>query len=77
MTRADKLPPKLRKSGQPPLSHTRAIPDSDRARRPPLDRPSVPHPELTPVIASRVWAISENQLPSSAPWSSPMKTMPS
>jgi hypothetical protein len=24
-----------------------AIPDSDRARRPPLDRPSVPHPELT------------------------------
>jgi hypothetical protein len=43
-----KLIPKLRKSPQPPLSHVGAIPDSDRAKRPPLARPSATHPELTP-----------------------------
>jgi hypothetical protein len=47
MTRTGKRPSKLRKFPQPPLSHAAAIPDSDRARRPLLDRPSVPHPELT------------------------------
>jgi hypothetical protein len=47
MIRTSKPTSKLRKSPQPPLSHAGAIPDSDRARRPPLDRPSVPHPELT------------------------------
>ena len=47
MTHTGKPPSKLRKSPQPPLSHAGAIPDSDRARRPPLDRPSASHPELT------------------------------
>jgi hypothetical protein len=44
----NKLVPKLRKTPQPPLSHAGAIPDSDRAKRPSLDRPSGPDPELTP-----------------------------
>jgi hypothetical protein len=48
MTRTSKLIPKLRKAPQPPLSHPGAIPDSDRAKKPPLDRPSGPDPELTP-----------------------------
>jgi hypothetical protein len=48
MTHTGKLLPKLRKSPQPPLSHPGAIPDSDRAKRPSLDRPSAPHPELAP-----------------------------
>jgi hypothetical protein len=46
MIRIDKRIPKLRKSPQPPLSHAGAIPDSDRARRPSLVRPSAPDPEL-------------------------------
>jgi hypothetical protein len=40
--------PKLRKSSQPPLSHAGAIPDSDRAKRPPLSEPSIAADELTP-----------------------------
>ena len=48
MSRITKLVPKLRKAPQPPLSHAGAIPDSDRAKSPPLDRPSGPDPELTP-----------------------------
>ena len=48
MTRANKLMPELRKAPQPPLSHAGATPDSDRAKRPSLARPSGPHPELTP-----------------------------
>jgi hypothetical protein len=40
--------PKLRKAPQPPLSHARAIPDSDRAKRPPLSEPSANGQELTP-----------------------------
>jgi hypothetical protein len=48
MTRTNKPTPKLRKGPQPPLSHAGAVPDSDRAKRPPLDQPSGPHPELTP-----------------------------
>jgi hypothetical protein len=47
MTRTSKPPSKLRKSPQPPLSHAGAIPDSERAKAAPLDRPSVSHPELT------------------------------
>ena len=48
MTRTSELPPKLRKAPQPPLSHPGGIPDSDRAKRPSLDQPPGPHPELTP-----------------------------
>ena len=45
---ANKPIPKLRKAPQPPLSHARAIPDSDRAKRPPLSEPSANGQELTP-----------------------------
>jgi hypothetical protein len=40
--------PKLRKAPQPPLSHAGAIPDSDRAKRPPLSEPPATGKELTP-----------------------------
>jgi hypothetical protein len=40
--------PKLRKEPQPPLSHAGAIPDSDRAKRPPLSEPSATDEELNP-----------------------------
>jgi hypothetical protein len=40
--------PKLPKSPQPPLSYVGATPDSDRAKRPPLVRPSAPYSELNP-----------------------------
>jgi hypothetical protein len=40
--------PKLRKAPQPPLSHAGAIPDADRAKRPPLSEPSATGQELTP-----------------------------
>jgi len=39
---------KLRKAPPPPLSHPGAIPDSDRAKRPPLADPSATGEELTP-----------------------------
>jgi hypothetical protein len=45
---ANKLIPSLRKAPQPPLSHAGAIPDSDRAKRPPLSEPSATGQELTP-----------------------------
>jgi hypothetical protein len=48
MSRTAKLVPKLRKAPQPPLSHAGATPDSDRAQRPALDRPTGADPELTP-----------------------------
>jgi hypothetical protein len=49
MTHITKKPiPKLRKAPQPPLSHAGAIPDSDRAKRPPLSQPSATGEELTP-----------------------------
>jgi hypothetical protein len=48
MAPTNKLTPKLRRAPQPPLAHAGAIPDSDRAKRPPLDRPSGPDPELAP-----------------------------
>jgi len=44
---AHKPVPRLRKAPQPPLSHAGAIPDSDRAKRPPLSEPSVTGEELT------------------------------
>jgi hypothetical protein len=44
----DKATPKLQKAPQPPLSHAGAIPDSDRAKRPPLSEPSPTGQELTP-----------------------------
>ena len=37
---------KLRKSLQPPLSHPGAVPDSERAKRPPLAEPSATNQEL-------------------------------
>jgi hypothetical protein len=48
MTPKAKPMPKLRKSPQPPLSHTGAIPDSARAKRPPLATPSSTGEELSP-----------------------------
>jgi hypothetical protein len=48
MSRINKLPPKLRKAPQPPLSHTGAPADRDRAMRPPLAQPSAPDSELNP-----------------------------
>jgi hypothetical protein len=49
MTRGTKKPePKLRKAPQPPLSHAGAIPESDRAKRPPLSEPSATNHELIP-----------------------------
>jgi hypothetical protein len=48
MTRTNKRIPKLRKAPQPPLAHSGATADADRAKRPSLSRPSAPDPELTP-----------------------------
>jgi hypothetical protein len=44
----NKPAPKLRKAPQPPLSHAGAIPDSDRAKRPPLSESAATGQELTP-----------------------------
>jgi hypothetical protein len=38
----------LPKAPQPPLSRPGAVPDSDRARKPPLATPSAASPELNP-----------------------------
>jgi hypothetical protein len=49
MTYGTKKPiPKLRKAPQPPMSHAGAIPDSDRAKRPPLSEPAATGQELSP-----------------------------
>ena len=40
--------PKLRRAPQPPLSYRGAIPDSDRAKKPPLAEPSATDQELNP-----------------------------
>jgi hypothetical protein len=48
MPHSNKPIPKLRKAPQPPLSHAGAAADADRAKRPPLARPSAPDPELSP-----------------------------
>jgi hypothetical protein len=40
--------PALRKAPQPPLSHSGATPDVDRAKRPPLVKPSATGEELNP-----------------------------
>src|SRR5450755_1612696 len=45
---AKKLIPKLRKAPQPPLSHPGAIPDSDRAKKPPLGETRATNQELEP-----------------------------
>jgi hypothetical protein len=48
MTRnLNKPMPKLRKAAQPPLSHSGATPDEDRAKRPSLSEPSATGEELT------------------------------
>jgi hypothetical protein len=39
---------KLHKAPQPPLSHPGAIPDSDRAKKPPLAEPAATDQELNP-----------------------------
>jgi len=44
----NKLTPKLRNAPQPPLSHTGAAPDSDRAKKPRLVEPSASGQELSP-----------------------------
>jgi hypothetical protein len=44
----DKPISKLRRASQPPLSHPGAIPDSDRAKKPPLGTPLDTHQELNP-----------------------------
>jgi hypothetical protein len=43
-----KRTPRLRKAPQPPLSYAGAVPDSDRAKRPPLSEASATGTELTP-----------------------------
>ena len=48
MSRIIKLPLKLRKAPQPPLSHAGATADADRAKRPPLVQPPAPDSELNP-----------------------------
>jgi hypothetical protein len=45
---ANKPTPKLPKAPQPPLSHVGAVPDSDRAKRPPLSEPAATRQELSP-----------------------------
>ena len=40
--------PKLRKTPQPPLSHRGAVPDSDRAKKPPLGARLDTQQELNP-----------------------------
>jgi hypothetical protein len=49
MSRFLKKPtPKLRKAPRPPLSHSGATPDADRAKRPPLGAPLNTRQELNP-----------------------------
>ncbi len=42
------VPKKLQKTRQPPLRHSTAAPDSDRARKPPLADPDTPDQDLIP-----------------------------
>ena len=42
------LTPQLPKAPQPPLAHAGAVPDSDRAKRPPLAEPAATDQELKP-----------------------------
>jgi|HubBroStandDraft_6_1064221.scaffolds.fasta_scaffold09321_2 hypothetical protein len=48
MSRVNKRVPRLRKAPQPPLSHTGAPADADRAKSPLLDRPAAADSELNP-----------------------------
>jgi len=56
--------PKLRKAPQPPLSYAGAVPDTDRAKRPPLSEPSSTSQELTP--ADRVEGLGNFGKPTGA-----------
>ena len=40
--------PKLRKAPQPPLAYAGAVPDSDRAKKPPLSEAATTDQELNP-----------------------------
>jgi hypothetical protein len=44
----DNLPPRLRNAAEPPLSHTGAAPDSDRAKKPRLATPVATGDVLNP-----------------------------
>jgi len=44
----EKLPPKLRKAAQPPLSHPGATPDADRAKKSSLAEPSAANEQRSP-----------------------------
>jgi|SRR3984957_9347343 len=48
MSSINKAIPTLRKPPQPPLSHTGAAPDSDRAKSPPLSEPAASGQHLGP-----------------------------
>jgi hypothetical protein len=48
MGHINKLPVKLHKAPQPPLSHAGAPAEADRAKKPPLVQPSAPDSELNP-----------------------------
>ena len=58
--------PKLRKAPQPPLSHPRATPDSDRARRLPLAEPAANEQELNP--GDRVEGLGNFGKPTGESW---------
>ena len=65
----NKPTPKLRKAPQPPLSHAGAVPDSDRAKRPPLSEPSATGQELSPGDRVEGLATSESRMENSAQFS--------
>lgn len=48
MTHTKKTKPQLEKAPQPPLAYTGAVPDEDRASRPPLATPSDIKEKLNP-----------------------------
>lgn len=48
MSQSNRPIPKLRRSPQPPLTYPGAIPDSDRAKKPPLGESRASDKELTP-----------------------------
>jgi hypothetical protein len=48
MSGIKKLTPRLSNAPQPPLAHSGAPADADRAKRPALVQPSPPHSELSP-----------------------------
>jgi hypothetical protein len=58
--RTNKPTPKLRKAPQPPLSHAGAIPDSDRAKRPPLSEPAATGQELNSAQLSKLMKMTRS-----------------